>query len=269
MCSLCLSLVNFIISYTNGAIGVAGGKNDRRSMVATIALDAARNNPDQDPAVRSGMQLSCNRRHMRERVMVVKVVELMTNVHRSQQMHYKLHPIILTPLPLILPKKKIITPRHWHCNRRQAKERVTVARTPVSIDTMNEIFHYYTHNKNYSLCYLSVALAGTLKANGTPYMTQSEKGKSSTGKPRTGGLVSTNLVIRDGNEMWYSSITDKPMINKLIELGVFQSTMSQATVNRKMKTLKEKASKGEFKLVAGKDLWLSAPVEIPKGAIPL
>jgi len=27
-------------------------------MVATIALDAARNNPDQDPAVRSGMQLS-------------------------------------------------------------------------------------------------------------------------------------------------------------------------------------------------------------------
>jgi len=61
----------------------------------------------------------------------------------------------------------------------------------------------------------------------------------------------------------------QPMINKLIELGVFQSTMSQATVNRKMKTLKEKASKGEFKLEVGKDLWLSAPVEIPEGAIPL
>jgi len=73
--------------------------------------------------------------------MVAKVVVLMTNVHRSQQMHYKLHAIILTLLPPILPKKKRITPRHWHCNRGQAKERVTVARTPVSIDIMNEIFH--------------------------------------------------------------------------------------------------------------------------------
>jgi len=63
-------------------------------------------------------------------------------------------------------------------------------------------------------------------------MTQSDKGKSSTGKPRTGGVVSTNLVIRDGNEMWYSSITDKPMINKLIELGMFLSTISHSNAKK-------------------------------------
>jgi len=122
--------------------------------------------------------------------MVAKVVVLMTNVHRSQQMHYKLHAIILTLLPPILPKKKRITTRHWHCNRRQAKERVTVARTPVSIDIMNEIFHYYTLNTNYSLCY-SLSCSGSIRYseggwNNLRYMTQSDKGKLGNGKPKTG-----------------------------------------------------------------------------------
>jgi len=111
----------------------------------------------------------------------------------------------------------------------------------------------------------TASLAGTLKPDGTLYMTLIDKGKSSTGKPRSGGVVSTNLVIRDGNEMRYS-ITDKPMIKKLIELRVFKSTIAHFTAKKKLKTLKDKAAKGEFRLVAGKDLWLSAPVEIPKCA---
>jgi len=41
------------------------------------------------------------------------------------------------------------------------------------------------------------SLAGTLKPDGTLYMTLIDRGKSSTGKPRSGGVVSTNLVIRD------------------------------------------------------------------------
>ena len=112
--------------------------------------------------------------------------------------------------------------------------------------------------------------AASLAASGTLLYDPSDKGKLSTGKPRTqrsgtSKSVSTNLVIRDGNEMWYS-ITDKPMINKLIKLGLFQSTIGHSTAKRKIETLKEKAAEGEFRLVVGKDLWLSAPVEIPKGA---
>jgi len=53
------------------------------------------------------------------------------------------------------------------------------------------------------------------------------------------------------------------------ELGVFQSTIGSSTARKKMKKLKVKAAEGEFKLVEGKDLWLSAPVEIPKCAKPL
>lgn len=56
------------------------------------------------------------------------------------------------------------------------------------------------------------------------------------------------------------------MIDKLTELGVIKSTYANSITRQKMNTLKDKAvSEGEFKLV-GKDLWLSAPDEIPEGA---
>jgi hypothetical protein len=116
----------------------------------------------------------------------------------------------------------------------------------------------------------TASLAGTQKPDGTYYMTQADKGKLASGRPNvrrseTATNISKTLVIRVGNEMWYS-LTYKPMIAKLIELRMFQSTIAHATAKKKMKTLKEKAAKGEFRLVASKDLWISAPDVIPKGA---
>jgi hypothetical protein len=75
-------------------------------------------------------------------------------------------------------------------------------------------------------------------------------GEAGLGVPRTGGKASTTMILHDMNEnKIYYSLTDAPMVKKLVELKVFNSAR---TAGDNMKRLKDYAREGKFKLVPGK-----------------
>jgi hypothetical protein len=104
-------------------------------------------------------------------------------------------------------------------------------------------------------------------------------GEATLGVPRTGGKASTTTILYDGTkDHYYYSLTDPPMMKKLVELEVFNSAR---TAKDNMKRLKDYAREGKFKLVpairgnkyrgagskdmpAQLDLWLSVG-KVPKG----
>ena len=49
-----------------------------------------------------------------------------------------------------------------------------------------------------------------------------ERGERTTGIPRTGGVVSTTLVLYHENKIYFSR-TDPPMLEKLVKLQVFNT----------------------------------------------
>jgi hypothetical protein len=109
------------------------------------------------------------------------------------------------------------------------------------------------------------------------------RGEATLGVPRTGGTASTTMILYDrAIDHYYYSLTDNPMVKKLVELKVFNTAR---TAKDNMKRLKEYAREGMFKLVpairgggqkkSGRgaggrdmpphlDLWLSVD-KVPKG----
>ena len=71
-------------------------------------------------------------------------------------------------------------------------------------------------------------------------MSSSQRGAEATGIPKTGANFSTILVLDDRNAgRIYYSLTDTPMFDKMVELGVFGSV---ETAKNNIRRLKDCAS---------------------------